>query len=589
MVRTYADARDRLRAALSELSVIVGPRARPEALASVGSLERQLEENRFNVVVFGAFKRGKTTFVNALLGADVLPTAVVPLTSIATAIGWGREVRVRIEYLDGRAEDVDVSALARFVTETGNPGNRLGVARAVVTFPSRDLEDGVSLLDTPGVGSVYEHNTDAARASLADADAAIFLTSADPPISDSERAFLADVREHASRLFFVLNKVDYLSASDREEALAFTQEVVSAAVGRRSDVFAMSARSALTAKLLGDEAALAESGFTAFQRHFRRFLLDEKGQAIVESVARRALRLADDERNVLGIEERAAELSAEEVREARARMETVFAEARARQQEMQALLQHAARRLVDVLDEDLARLRAAEGPRLLRLARERMSRVEDVRVAGAEIDALVKETLRADVERWRPEEEKRLGAELVASSTRSVDEAGRIERETVLLCGEILGIELLAEGNGVDLSPHTRFTYSFFEVPTILESILPDVRRLLPRRSALRLLERDMAERIPRWVDKHSGRLRWDFVQRIDQTLRELGLALDRRLEATIERLTEGLERSKGDQARSEENAREVGERASSLRRRLDDLRRTFLAASDDGDLEVAR
>jgi GTP-binding protein EngB required for normal cell division len=589
MVRTYADARDRLRAALSELSVIVGPRARPEALASVGSLERQLEENRFNVVVFGAFKRGKTTFVNALLGADVLPTAVVPLTSIATAIGWGREVRVRIEYLDGRAEDVDVSALARFVTETGNPGNRLGVARAVVTFPSRDLEDGVSLLDTPGVGSVYEHNTDAARASLADADAAIFLTSADPPISDSERAFLADVREHASRLFFVLNKVDYLSASDREEALAFTQEVVSAAVGRRSDVFAMSARSALTAKLLGDEAALAESGFTAFQRHFRRFLLDEKGQAIVESVARRALRLADDERNVLGIEERAAQLSAEEVREARARMETVFAEARARQQEMQALLQHAARRLVDVLDEDLARLRAAEGPRLLRLARERMSRVEDVRVAGAEIDALVKETLRADVERWRPEEEKRLGAELVASSTRSVDEAGRIERETVLLCGEILGIELLAEGSGVDLSPHTRFTYSFFEVPTILESILPDVRRLLPRRSALRLLERDMAERIPRWVDKHSGRLRWDFVQRIDQTLRELGLALDRRLEATIERLTEGLERSKGDQARSEENAREVGERASSLRRRLDDLRRTFLAASDDGDLEVAR
>ncbi len=279
--RTYAEERDRLREALDGLAEFADRRESPAVTDAARALDKKLVENRFNVVVFGEFKRGKTTFVDALLGADMLPSAVVPLTSIVTAVTWGREIRARIGYLDGREEDVDVTDLAAYVTERGNPDNALGVARAVVSYPSEDLRDGVFLVDTPGVGSVYQRNTEAARAFLSESDAAVFLTSADPPISETERAFLEEVRGEAARLFFVLNKIDYLSGLDREESIAFTQGVIEGAVGQGVVVYPMSARRALRAKLAGDDRELEASGVPAFERDFRAFLLDEKGRAIL--------------------------------------------------------------------------------------------------------------------------------------------------------------------------------------------------------------------------------------------------------------------------------------------------------------------
>ena len=100
---TYAEARDRLAAALDRLAALAAARGEPRVEEAARSLRRKLAEERFVVVVAGEFKRGKTTFVNALLGADLLPTAVVPLTSIVTAVGWAPEPRARVVFLDGRS------------------------------------------------------------------------------------------------------------------------------------------------------------------------------------------------------------------------------------------------------------------------------------------------------------------------------------------------------------------------------------------------------------------------------------------------------------------------------------------------------
>lgn len=257
---TFAAERDRLRTALTALANVAEERESLAAADSARALDKKLVENRFNVVVFGEFKRGKTTFVNALLGAEMLPAAVVPLTSIVTAVTWGDDVRARISYLEGREEDVAPRELGRYVTERDNPGNHLAVRQAILSYPSDDLRDGVFLVDTPGVGSVYRQNTESAREFLPHADAAIFLTSADPPISDTEREFLGEIREEAARVFFVMNKMDYLSGLDRDEAIAFTQGVIADALGRAVILYPMSARQALVAKLVGDDAELEARG-----------------------------------------------------------------------------------------------------------------------------------------------------------------------------------------------------------------------------------------------------------------------------------------------------------------------------------------
>jgi len=578
--RTFADERDRLRRALSELAGLAADRGSPKAAEAARDLDAKLAGNRFNVVVLGEFKRGKTTFVNALLGAEVLPAAVVPLTSVVTAVTWGEEVRARVAYHDGREEEVRVQDLPRFVTERDNPGNRLGVANAFLSFPAEELRDGVFLVDTPGVGSVYRHNTDAARAFLPEADVAILLTSADPPISDAERSFLEEVRDEAARMFFVLNKADYLTGIDRDEAIAFTRGVIVDAVGHDVPLYPMSAKQALIAKLVGDQEELEASGLPAFERDLRAFLLHEKGRAILDSVSSRALRLVDAERNSIDVQERALELSERELEEVGRRMEEVFVRARTAQRDVQALLRNEVQELVSILEEDLEVLRNDEERRLLALGREHLSAREDPSHAAGEVDRLVKDGLRVDLERWRSAEERKLVSAFREATVRFVEQAGATERETVRLCGEILGIELASELVPVDLSPETRFSFDFFEVPTILESILPDVRRFLPRGTGRRLLERDLARRVPQLVDKHCGRLRYDFVSRLEDARRRLERTLDQRLDATIEGLRGGIRRSELDRRRSAEEADRARQANAATRSRLEDLRRAFASAT---------
>lgn len=138
-------------------------------------LKEKIETNAFNLVVVGQFKRGKTSLINALLGAPLLPVAVVPLTSIVTIIKYGDALRVIVRFNDGRVSEIKQESLPEYVTEKGNPKNEKDVSEVVITYPSAYLKGGVRLIDTPGVGSIYQHNTDVAYRYLPKSDAVLFL------------------------------------------------------------------------------------------------------------------------------------------------------------------------------------------------------------------------------------------------------------------------------------------------------------------------------------------------------------------------------------------------------------------------------
>jgi GTPase SAR1 family protein len=580
--RTYARERDRLSSHLVRLEALAEQQGEGGVARAARALDEKLAEERFNVVVVGEVKRGKTTFVNALLGAEVLPAAVVPLTSVVTAVTWGDEVRAEVAFLDGRVEQVAPKDLPAYITEPGNPENRLGVERAVLFYPVEELHDGVFLVDTPGVGSVYAHNTEAARAYVPEADAAIFLTSADPPIGESERTFLEEVRGEASHMFFILNKIDYLSEPDQSEALAFTRGVLEESLGRSVRLYAVSARGALEAKLAGDTRALLGTDFAAFERDFRKFLLRDKGRTILDSVAGHARRLVTNLRNSIDVEERAARLPQEELAGKIEEMEAVFSRASEWRDDMHALLRKERDRFVEMLEGDLAELRAHEEETLFATANDFLAGTGDLRGAASELNEVVRPALRSDVDRWRRAEDSRIGDAFRSATARLVEETGHRVEETIRLCGDILGIRLSSSTEPVDLSRETRFTYSFFEVPTILESLLPDVRRYLPKQMARRLLERDISEQIPRLVDKHSGRLRYDFVQRLDQSCRTLERTLDERLASTIESLRRGVGRSRQERARGADQVRLATERVRGWRRELDELERSLGTAAGE-------
>jgi hypothetical protein len=280
--------------------------------------------------------------------------------------------------------------------------------------------------------------------------------------------------------------------------------------------------------------------------------------------------------NSIDVQERALQLPVDQLAAARARLEGVFADARGTRRDMRPLIEAQTRELVALVEHDLEELRAQAERRLRGLVRDFLSSSTDVRREGGRLRELIEDALRIEVDRWRSQEDRRVGAGFRDIAARFEESTDAAARETIRLSGEILGIDLAATTTAGDLTTDTRFTYSFFEVPTIVESLLPDVRRLLPSRTARKLLEREARARIHEIVDRHCGRLRWDFVQRIERSRLELERALDARLDATIDALTRGIERADLERASSETEVARARARSQEWRCRLQALRSRF-------------
>ena len=179
-------------------------------------LEGKLTSGQLHLAVLGQMKRGKSSFINALLGAEVLPTGVLPVTAIITEIRYGPDTgrsdcRIPPAICENR---LTRSTLADYITEAGNPGNRKQVASVEITYPSPFLQGGIILIDTPGIGSTHAHNTQTTEHYLEQVDAGIIVLSVDPPITEVESQFLKDVKEDVPKLFFILNKTDISSPDE---------------------------------------------------------------------------------------------------------------------------------------------------------------------------------------------------------------------------------------------------------------------------------------------------------------------------------------------------------------------------------------
>lgn len=249
-------------------------------------LTERLPRGDLNLLVVGQFKRGKSSLINALLGADVMPTGALPLTSVATAIRFGRESRATVIFREqSLRQDVSVDNLQRYVTERYNPANRLGVECVEVLWASEAIR-GLTLFDTPGIGSTYTHNTAAAFATLPRADAAILVVGPEPPIGAEELQYARDVVAASEHLFVVLNKSD-LAGEALPDILDFTRGAVEQAVDQRQDVdvVPMSATRAREARSEGVE----DASFARFTSSLRRFVEDKGGATRERSTRRRAV------------------------------------------------------------------------------------------------------------------------------------------------------------------------------------------------------------------------------------------------------------------------------------------------------------
>ncbi len=191
----------------------------------IAACRRQFEvRNGIEVAVFGRFKAGKSSLLNDLAGRPVLPIGVVPVTAVVTRIRAGAAERAEVQFLNGAVEEIPLAHIELFVGEKHNRDNAKQVAAVEVELPELKRLAPVELVDTPGLGSAFGHNTEAALNWLPNAGAAFLAVSCDAPLSERDLALLEELRTHTPRIVLLLTKADLLNEAQQGEVLTFVRE-----------------------------------------------------------------------------------------------------------------------------------------------------------------------------------------------------------------------------------------------------------------------------------------------------------------------------------------------------------------------------
>ncbi len=537
MLDEYKGLRKNLLLGIEELRNFTLNRGNSRAAESLAEISQKIRENRFYLVVLGEFKRGKTTFINALLGEPLLPTAVVPLTSIVTMMRYGPEERVEVIFEDGRIERISMQELHLFVTERGNPGNEKGVKRVEVSYPSPFLQDGVYLVDTPGVGSVFANNTEVTYSFMPKADAAIFLLAADPPISQSELAFLKDVRQSIRKVFFVQNKVDRLDQDERIESMEFSRSIIEKVLGVDSvEVHPLSAKLALKAKQENDSAKLQESYLPRLEALLGSFLMREKGREVIRSGADQALRAFNEEKFAAEIELKALETPLQVLEERLGRFQEEMKRVDQDAFDARVLFEGEIKRLIQELDLDLERFHRTEVARMMQgldKAHQENRELPLSRYTEA-MERYVQEGIVRGFDEWLEKENVKLDEQYARVASRFSSRINQIIQEILEISSGLFELSLERFQAQESLDSETSLYYMVGDPPKFfdLEGTLRFLSRsLLPKNVSQKMILRDLKKKLPEIIDRNCGRVRADFAQRLQnshlQFRWELGLKID--------------------------------------------------------------
>ncbi|HUW00397.1 MAG TPA: dynamin family protein [Gallionella sp.] len=550
--------------------------------AELRALRTRADSNVFNLMVVGEFKRGKSSVLNALIGADILPVGVVPLTSVATILEYGDEPMAWAVFQDDKELQVSLNTLRDYVTEKGNPANAKGVREVRIAWPSVWLKSGVRLIDTPGIGSVYRHNTDVTYRFLPKANAVLFLLSVDQPVGQAEYDFLKEVREYAGRIFFLLNKTDLLSDADLAESAAFASRVLAEAMGGPVPVFPVSARLALEGHKAGSEDLLAQSRFPAFTEALESFLMEGKGNALAASLAKGLLRLVSQARFNAELALSSLTMPAEELRRKVEIFEKKRGEVAQEKHDFVTLLEAEVKRLAG--QDVTADVEAFKAKLTHNIEAKLQEHFESVRhlPSGELHEALLRyvvDEVRTAWDGFRHDEDEKLDALFQAICGRFSGKIDATVDELYRFSSELFSIPFVAVGAESAWSAKSGFYYKFWETPGSLKIMTTSLLHALPKFLGDALILKAAQNYGRELADTQAGRVRYDFAQRLDKSMRDFKVAMLERLDATLEGIAtavkKGVKTGAENAAQADDRARELAadlERLNNLAARLPSL-----------------
>lgn len=219
-----------------------------------------------DIAILGQFKAGKSSFLNSLSGAEILPVGVLPVTAVVTRLDHGEADHALVSFLDGSDRECRLQDLSDYVTERGNPENAKQVASVEVRLTSLAPFQGIRFVDTPGLGSAFTHNTQASLDWLPKVGGALVAIAVNQPLGEQDLKLLREVSRHTPEVTILLTKADLVTTEELATITAFTREQAARHLPHKPRILATSTqpgfeplREAVRRHILEDLAAQHEA------------------------------------------------------------------------------------------------------------------------------------------------------------------------------------------------------------------------------------------------------------------------------------------------------------------------------------------
>lgn len=260
----------------------------PSAPEGLGLARKRLEDNRYRIMVVGEAKRGKSSFINALIGREILPKDWNIATSQVFCVSQAEQEAYRVRFEDGSAQAIRREELkkygAQFYIDTHSdeaPTLKDTIRWIEVDVPIDFLPAGVSILDTPGVGGLYAEHAEITEQFIPEADGVIFTLDPGAPVMQHEIEFIEAILRRTRNIFFIMTKADAFTETVINELIQRDVEILERKFGKQLDkihIWPISSKNLLDSvnSSMGD-ALVDVSGYRELATALQTFLFRASG------------------------------------------------------------------------------------------------------------------------------------------------------------------------------------------------------------------------------------------------------------------------------------------------------------------------
>ncbi len=475
---------------------------------------------------------------------------------------------------DNSDKYIRMEELHDYVTESGNPKNFRGVKCACIEYPLPLLEKGMQLVDTPGIGSTFLHNTETTYEFLDQLDAAVFLMSADVPISQVEKELLETIKDSTQKIFFVLNKVDNLASNEITEITTYNKNILNEMGFTVQEIWPISARKALEAKTLKVEDQLLESGLLDLENALGNFLSSEKGKIVLNTAISKVKRIILQRLSQIAIESKTLTDSEEGLDNKINTFHKLDANLRRDKEDVVYLIKGETVKLNKKVEEMLLSFKENETPRIRQCLHDYYDNNHDANATTLreEMQNVIKAEIVKGFDVFKEDVEIVISNSIQETFNRFTKRSNDIIQEFKTAAEQLFEVSMQQSGLSIDLSEDKRFYYMVQDGTSITEEEVKSIlRTFMPKSISRKMVLKEMIDLVTSEVGRNCGRTRSSLATRIASTFNQYSKEISNMGIELIENIEHAIQKGKDIRRNSAESIRNELETLSKTSEKLEE------------------